>query len=184
MLDVGCGPGNFRRQVEKHGVTYFGIDPLPLENTREFFFSQALAEFIPFQDETFDDVIVMSALDHFFDLDAFFDEVARVLRPGGKLHIVQSIHDVRGPISAVKMLTHWIKDYLESAATQSKNSAAPKHMNEFNKSTMHEALSRRFQIVAEGVCSKRWYSPSKLFLTMRVHSEFPRADAAQGVLQA
>lgn len=182
VLDVGCGPGNFRRQLDPRAVRYFGIDPLPLETTDEFYFARALAEFIPFQDGVFSDVIVMSALDHFQDLDAFFSEVARVLQPGGKLHIVQSIHDVRGPLSAVKAVTHWFKDYLEDAATRSKSAAAPKHMTEFSKSAVYQAVSRRFDVVAEGTYSKRWYSPSNLFLTMSVRSAPVHQEAVAGAL--
>jgi ubiquinone/menaquinone biosynthesis C-methylase UbiE len=168
LLDVGCGPGNFRRQFDPKNVSYLGIDPLPLENTREFFFAQAIAEFIPFQDGTFSDVVVMSALDHFFDVDTFFDEVVRVLKPNGKLHIVQSVHGIGGPVSAIKTLAHWVKDFMENSETRSSNSSAPKHMAEYGKSTIHQAVKRKFRIVAEKTYNKRWYSPTKIFLSMTV----------------
>jgi SAM-dependent methyltransferase len=173
VLDVGCGPGNFRRHLDPAEVQYFGIDPLPLESTRDFPFAKAIAEFIPFRNGLFSDVVVMSALDHFYDLDAFFREVARVLQPAGKLHIVQSIHEVRGPITAIKTVSHWMKDHWENSATRSKNQQAPKHMAEYSKSAVHRAVERHFRVVAERAFSKRWYSPTKIFLSMEV---LPRGE--------
>ena len=181
VLDVGCGPGNFRRHLSSAGVRYFGIDPLPLGSTRDFPFAKAIAEFIPFRDGLFSDVVVMSALDHFYDLNAFFREVVRVLQPAGKLHIVQSIHEVRGPITAIKGMSHWIKDHWENSATRSQNQRAPKHMAEYSKSAVHRAVERHFCIVAEKTFSKRWYSPTKIFLSMTVlaSEETQTSDAAR-----
>ncbi len=184
VLDVGCGPGNFRRHLNSVDVRYYGIDPLPLGSTRDFPFAKAIAEYIPFRDGLFSDVVVMSALDHFYDLDAFFSEVVRVLRPEGKLHIVQSIHDLRGPVTAIKVVSHWIKDCLENSATRSTRQSAPKHMAEYSKQAVHRAVERHFRIVAEETFSKRWYSPTKVFLSMTVLpcGDVNRRDSAQPVM--
>ena len=175
LLDIGCGPGNFRKQFDSERVTYFGIDPLPLDETENFPFARAIAEFLPFRTDMFTDVVVMSAMDHFQGLDAFGDEVVRVLQPGGRLHIVQSIHEVRSPVTAIKTATHWVKDRLETRATQSQSQDAPKHMYEFDGRSIHTALDLRFEITAEKTYSKRWYSPENLFLSMT-----PRNNGASG----
>jgi SAM-dependent methyltransferase len=165
VLDLGCGPGNFRTNLGP-GVEYHGLDPIALPVSSGFDYVRAVAEFIPFSPGTFDDVVSLSALDHFADPEATFREIRRVLRPGGRLHLVQSVHDVRGPRSMVKFATHWAKDVIETRATRASSDGAPKHVNEFTRATLRERLSREFHIVGEASYSKRWYSPENLFVTV------------------
>ncbi len=110
VLDVGCGPGNFRHALSET-VQYIGIDPLPLDESTTFPFVQGVAEYLPFRDDTFAHVITMSALDHFQDVPQFFREVHRILKPGGQFHMVQSVHEIRGPVTVVKVAAHWLKDF-------------------------------------------------------------------------
>jgi SAM-dependent methyltransferase len=165
VLDIGCGSGKFRQQL-RPGVQYYGLDPIVLPEVDGFPFVRALSEYIPFRDGTFSHVVVLAAMDHFQDLDAFFHEVVRVLRPGGKLHLAQSVHEVRGPVSAVRMAAHWLKDKLEDRATKRKHSAAPKHLAEFTTSSLCERLNRHFVIDESDRYNARWYSPTKLFVTL------------------
>jgi SAM-dependent methyltransferase len=165
VLDIGCGPGTLRAHLGE-AVEYHGIDPIPLPTSSEFDYAQAIAEFIPFNDTTFDHVVAISALDHFRDVDVAFSEIARVLQPGGQLHLVQSIHDVRGPLTGIKYVTHWAKDATETRATRGRTGDAPKHISEFTRRSLRDAVSERFRIENETTYSKRWYSPQNLFLTL------------------
>lgn len=164
VLDLGCGPGSFRSYLGP-AVEYHGLDPIALPTSTEFDYVRGVAEFIPFLADTFDVVVSLSALDHFAEPDATFAEIRRVLRPDGRLHLVQSVHDVRGPRSIVKFVTHWTKDVIETRATRAKSAGAPKHVNEFTRATLRERLSWQFRIVSEASYSKRWYSPENLFVT-------------------
>ena len=148
-------------------VAYYGIDPIPLPETQDFYYVCGVAEYIPFKNSTFSDLIVLSSLDHFLKLDTFFQEVCRVLKPDGRFHIIQSIHEITGLKSGVKMLTHVVKDQLESTATTVKNKEAPKHIVEFSKKSISKTLNQHFDIVAEEEYSPKWYSPIKLFMSMR-----------------
>lgn len=162
VLDVGCGPGKMRFSLPP-SVEYFGIDPTPLREAADFPYARALAEYLPFKSGTFTDVVVLSALDHFRDLDRFFDETARVLAPHGRLHIVQTIHHSNNPI---KQAAHWVKDALEDYATKEIKGDAPHHMWEWRRSSFLDAVSRSFQVVGKTEYSRSWYSPNKLFLTL------------------
>lgn len=166
VLDLGCGPGKFRFHLDQKHVQYYGLDPVVLPEVEDFSFVRALSEYLPFKDNTFSHLVVIAALDHFKDLEAFFKEAMRVLKPQGKLHIVQSIHELRGPLSAVKMFSHWVKDSLEDRATKIKNPNAPKHITEFSSSSLATTLAKYFVVEAMDKYSHKWYSPTKLFLSL------------------
>lgn len=171
VLDLGCGPGKLRKYLNEDKVTYIGLDPLQIEDTKNFRFVHALAEFIPFQAATFSHLLVISALDHFNDLAKFFREARRVLKKDGVLLILQSTHEVTGLISAAKMLTHRAKDAMDSLATRGQYAHVPKHLNEFTRSSLLQAAEPYFSLARSDVFSKSWYAPNKLFLALEpVHA--------------
>ena len=166
VLDIGCGPGKFRFNFDDEKVHYVGLDPITLDGVDGFPFVRGLAEYIPFQDNTFTDVVVLAALDHFRDRDKFFCEASRVLIPQGKLHILQSVHEIRGIISAVKVVAHELKDAIEDRVTEDKGQDVPKHLAEFTKTSLLDLAQRYFDVVATENYSARWYSPEKMFLSL------------------
>ncbi len=94
LLDVGCGTGPMVELLasEFPDGRYTGLDLTPrmievanakgIENAR---FVVGDAENLPFDDESFDAIICANSFHHYPNPQAFFDGVARVLRPGGKL---------------------------------------------------------------------------------------------------
>jgi SAM-dependent methyltransferase len=87
LLDLGCGDGHFVQVV--FGAADVGID-LEVGKAREAagrgvyrHVDAASAARIPFRDGSFQSVLANCALEHMPDLDGVFEEVARVLRPGG-----------------------------------------------------------------------------------------------------
>lgn len=165
VLDIGCGPGKFRHLLDPSRVEYIGLDPMPLPEVSDFPFVQGLAEYIPFKDKSFTDVVVLAALDHFRNLDRFLDEARRVLVPRGRLHVMQSVHEVRGPVSAVRVLAHKVKDDLEERRYGEHGRDVPKHLSEFTTRSLIDRLSRSFDVASVGRYSGTWYSPTKLFLS-------------------
>jgi ubiquinone/menaquinone biosynthesis C-methylase UbiE len=91
IIDVGCGTGRLLRAVSAYwpGAQLFGVDPAGqmLAQARRLNpgarFELAAAESLPFADQTADIVLSSISLHHWLDPQRGFQEVARVLRPGG-----------------------------------------------------------------------------------------------------
>ena len=97
VLDVGCGDGELAVELWKRGANVTGIDASRemIEAARsrarreraEIEFSVADAGDIPFASERFDIVAAVTILCFVENAAPVFTEVARVLRPGGRLVI-------------------------------------------------------------------------------------------------
>jgi len=93
VLDLGCGTGRHALWLAGQGAAVTGIDFSEgmLEEARgkpgaDFvrFLARDLHQPLPFEDGTFDRVVSGLVLEHLKDLDPFFAEARRVLRPGGR----------------------------------------------------------------------------------------------------
>jgi SAM-dependent methyltransferase len=80
VLDHGCGDGVLRDPVTRRGATYVGLDPY--STTCELV---APGESIPLADESVDVVVSHGVLHLVPHPSRDFAEIARVLRPGGRL---------------------------------------------------------------------------------------------------
>ena len=94
VLDIGCGEGRFCRMLRQNGVAHVtGIDPTPalIEAARIrdplSTYIEAGAEELPFAAESFDLAISYLSLLDIPDLDVAIPEMARVIKPGGRLLI-------------------------------------------------------------------------------------------------
>lgn len=98
VLDIGCGSGGIALYLaSRHGaasVTGFDVERPVIEAARQRAKRDGLADRVrfvhaqpgtlPFDDTSFDLVFSKDALLHVPDKDALFDDVFRVLRPGGR----------------------------------------------------------------------------------------------------
>jgi SAM-dependent methyltransferase len=106
VLDLGAGTGKLTTRLVERGLGVVAVDPIPemlelLSNSLPD--TPALlgtAEEIPLPDDSVDAVLVAQAW-HWFDPERAAKEVARVLRPGGRLGLVWNSRDER---------LGWVKD--------------------------------------------------------------------------
>ncbi|MGH9046265.1 MAG: ubiquinone/menaquinone biosynthesis methyltransferase, partial [Acidimicrobiales bacterium] len=92
VLDLACGTGDFAAMVLDRGYRVVGSDlSLGMLAARHTGFpaAQADAAALPFCSGTLDGVVCGYALRNFTDLAASMGEAARVLRPGGRLAILE-----------------------------------------------------------------------------------------------
>ena len=98
ILDVGCGTGlSAAAAMEIVGPNdrVIGVEPSQgmldeaLRRQRLHSGIRGLAERLPLQDDSFDLICMSFALRHVADLSAAFKEFKRVLKPGGRLLIVE-----------------------------------------------------------------------------------------------
>lgn len=100
VLDLGAGTGKLTTRLVERGLSVVAVDPIPemlevLSNSLPD--TPALlgtAEEIPLPDDSVDAVLVAQAW-HWFDPARAIPEVARVLRPGGRLGLVWNTRDER-----------------------------------------------------------------------------------------
>ena len=98
VLDVGCGPGTMLVRLAQAGASVTGFDLVAdhVEQARRNLAALgpagraevADAEALPYDDASFDRVVLNNALQFTGDLDAALREIRRVLRPGGWAHVV------------------------------------------------------------------------------------------------
>lgn len=100
VLDLGAGTGKLTTRLVERGLDVVAVDPIPemldvlrqsLPDTRALL---GTAEEIPLEDNSVDAVLVAQAW-HWVDPARAIPEVARVLRPGGRLGLVWNIRDER-----------------------------------------------------------------------------------------
>jgi SAM-dependent methyltransferase len=90
VLDVGCGGGKMLRTVDQHhqGLTLLGCDVVePADINDEFTFTalDGPAGVLPYEDSSVDVALVVDVLEHVEHPEITVSELARILRPGGRL---------------------------------------------------------------------------------------------------
>jgi ubiquinone/menaquinone biosynthesis C-methylase UbiE len=91
LLDIGCGPGHFCDAAFKLGMQVAGCDyssemlKIARENYPNYSFTQADAEALSIQNDSFDIVILNYLLLHVSNQNKVLTEANRILKPEGKL---------------------------------------------------------------------------------------------------
>ncbi len=121
VLDIGSGPGHTALLFAPHAREVVASDPTRemleqgqrlakergLENLR---FECTGAETLPFADDSFDRVTSRQSAHHYSDLAAALREVARVLRPGGRFVLIDTVSPEDDDCDAFLNEIEWLRD--------------------------------------------------------------------------
>jgi len=110
LLEIGAGTGAGLRFVPP-GVEVVAVEPSRAMAARArtraggaAVVVEACAEELPLPDASFDRVVATLTLCSVFDPRAAFAEVRRVLRPGGRLLLIEHVHNTWQPARALQTL--------------------------------------------------------------------------------
>ena len=116
-LDIGCGTGNYTLAFQRRGLHMIGVEPslhmLNIAQSRsvEVDWRHGQSEAIPLGDASVEGAVAMLTLHHWTDLAKGFQEVHRVLKPGGKWVILTA--------SAAQMRGYWLNHYFPAMLQKS-----------------------------------------------------------------
>lgn len=90
LLEIGCGRGHLTKRLRQLGTDAVGVDANP--NAAEMAVTEGVvamdATDLEFDDDYFDHLVSVHAIEHIDAIDVALSEMSRVLKPGGKaLHI-------------------------------------------------------------------------------------------------
>lgn len=157
VLDLGCGPGSMTGKLLKiPGIRLTGVDlsPAMIARARERFphvnYIVDDAEFMSFEDETFDVVFCSGVLHHLPSIEMALREVHRILKPGGIFIVREPNHDnfaARFPEVAFAHLC--LKHYLYNALRKKypKEPDASEYHRDFDFLQLGTILGEHFHII-------------------------------------
>ena len=103
ILDYGCGSGSHARQLNALGYDILGVDPCatgaPIRIDKRK---------LPFRDGIFDIVLSLSVMEHCFEIEDYYREAARVLKPGGIMWATFPHRWVPYDTHRKKWFRHWL----------------------------------------------------------------------------
>ncbi len=97
VIDIGAGMGPATVAAARQGAKVIAVEPSSFMRTilsirrlgqkarSQIVVADGVAETLPVEDKTIDAVWTVNAVHHWVDLEAAFDELARVLAPGGRI---------------------------------------------------------------------------------------------------
>jgi 2-polyprenyl-3-methyl-5-hydroxy-6-metoxy-1,4-benzoquinol methylase len=98
VLEIGCGRGLLTNRIAERGVDIVGIDANPqapdlAEGDRVL---HMRAEDLGFDDAEFDAIVSVHAIEHIPPLEEAFEEMVRVLKPGGRALFIYPAEPIMG----------------------------------------------------------------------------------------
>lgn len=128
VLDLGCGTGRLTHAAAGPGIGFAALDPdrIAIEiarrrppASRRVWLCRGMGESLPFADGAFDRVLSSLVFHHLTQESKrrAFEEVSRVLRPGGELHLA----DFGRPHSAFMALCSWTVTAIDGPARTGAN---------------------------------------------------------------
>ena len=101
ILEIGCGRGYTTQKVQHIAPQTFGIDlnTKAIQNGVAQNLRVMNAESLEFPDNTFDKIYSFHTIEHIPNVAKALSEMARVVKPGGKIMLVYPAEPIRGMFS-------------------------------------------------------------------------------------
>lgn len=98
VLEVGCGQGYLTKTLAARGVDVVGVDanPRAVELAGTDLVRHRYAQELDFEDETFDVILSVHAIEHIPPLEEALSEMARVLKKGGTAVFIYPAEPIQG----------------------------------------------------------------------------------------
>lgn len=156
LLDIGCGNGSLLRELrgrgfpELHGleISQYAIERLRSEG---ICMHHGVLPRIPLSDGSFDVVIASQVLEHVVRRTRFVDEMARVLKPGGRAFVFVP-DNCLGPIDE------------------------PEHVEKYTAASLLALLERRFKVLRLETMRDVQHAMPVLFALVEVSAGGSAAD--------
>ena len=179
VLDLGCGAGHAGFAVAAAGAAVTAVDTSAqmLATARLLADERGLSSYdairadvaaLPFADSTFDGVVSRYSAHHWPDVPAALDEAARVVRPGGRIVVIDTVAPDDPALDTLVNALELLRD-----PTHGRNLRLDEWRATFRGAGLEVVSERRWPIVIE---SLSWFA--------RAQTEAWRADAARGLLRA
>lgn len=104
ILDVGCGKGRYLRNLSEDlcNANFYGVDiskkVIEEKLDKNISWSEGTLTCIPFEDNKFSIVYTCEALEHAIDTKSAIREMARVVRPGGRIVVIDKNKSALGTL--------------------------------------------------------------------------------------
>lgn len=124
VLDVGCGTGELCYVLKSiyPNAEYRGIDISEVmiakskKRVKDIKFDVGNVQALPYEDNSFDIIVNTLSFHHYEDPQGALNEMKRVLKPGGKIYILDSIKNLR-----LISIMPWYWDIVDSKECYSKH---------------------------------------------------------------
>jgi SAM-dependent methyltransferase len=137
LCEIGSGDGKLLRTLrnQRPGLELHGCDiRVPTREADGYVFTKIEGERLPYDDASFDVVLVFDVLEHVPNPEGLLDEARRILRPGGKLVAFVPIQGE--PVSFYSLYKALLGDDTYVITEE--------HIQSFTHAEVQEMLARRF----------------------------------------
>ncbi len=178
LLDVACGPGVVTAAIARSAASVIGLDATEqmLEKARarcaqaglsNVEFKRGDAENLPFGEARFDGLVTRFAVHHFANPDRAFNEMFRVLSPGGTAVIVDVVSSEDADASNLHNAIERLRD--------------PSHVRMLSKLELEAAMQRAG---FERIVCVTWDQPREFEEWMRIVNDPDRVGPLRVVVRA
>jgi ubiquinone/menaquinone biosynthesis C-methylase UbiE len=170
IMDLACGRAIDAFNIALKGPLVFGLEPSDVMlkkslewveqgKTHPVIFLRAIAEYLPLKESSLDKLVCKGAIDHFVDVNVTLAEVARILRPGGKLVI--SVANFDSLSCRLAKIYDWFFEKIHGKKRAEHPSYLPPddHNFKFDKKFLTAKLELNFKIESLSGLSLLWCFP-------------------------